>query len=351
LKKKIILMCLCLLTLLTQVVCAAPSMQVKYKVNSFSYTVAEKTDKQPKALRLEIGLSNATNDFTANIDPSNPADLIIDFKQSRLGKIKQPVVSFDGELAKSIEFAQVDKTTTRVTLHLPKDASTANYKIYTLPKDNKMKKPFRLVIDLFDRPSFSFTEGLKGKTIIIDPGHGGSDPGAIGPNRLCEKEVTLGVSLKVEDILKSAGANVIMTRTDDRDVYGPNASDRDELQARVNVGRDNPADVFVSIHANSFTSPSARGTATYFYEKSPYDRMLAQSLQDGLVEFGGLSDRGIQAANFYVVKRSNIPAALVELAFISNPREESLLSSSDFQLSLAEGICKGLSDFFSQASK
>lgn len=349
-KKKIILMCLCLLTLLTQIVCAAPSVQVKYKVNSFSYTVAEKTDQQPKALRLEFGLSNATNDFVTNIDPANPNDLTIDFKQSRLGKIKQPV-NFDGELAKSIEFAQIDKTTTRVTLHLPKDASTVNYKIYTLPKDSKTKKPFRLVIDLFDRPSFSFTEGLKGKTIIIDPGHGGSDPGAIGPNRLREKEVTLGVSLKVEDILKSAGANVIMTRTDDQDVYGPNASDRDELQARVNVGRENPADVFVSIHANSFTSPSAHGTATYFYEKSPYDRILAQSLQDGLVEFGGLSDRGIQAANFYVVKRTSTPAALVELAFISNPREESLLGSSDFQLSLAEGICKGLSDFFSQASK
>jgi len=69
------------------------------------------------------------------------------------------------------------------------------------------------------------------------------------------------------------------------------------------------------------------------------------------VDFGGLSDRGTQEANFYVVKRSTMPAALVELAFISNPREESLLNSSAFQLKLAEGICKGLSDFFGQASK
>lgn len=333
-----------------QVVCAAPSTQIKYKVSSFSYSAVEKTENQPKVLRLEIGLNNASNDFTTSIDPLNPSDLMIDFKQTRLGKIKQPVI-LDGELAKSIEFAQKDKTTTRVTLHLAQNAETTNYKMYTLPKDRKTKKPFRLVIDIMDEPSFSFTEGLKGKTIIIDPGHGGSDPGAVGPNHLREKDVTLGVSMKVESILKSAGANVIMTRTDDRDVYGPNASDREELQARVNVGRNNPADVFVSIHANSFTSQSAHGTATYYYEKSPYDKMLAQSLQDGMVQFGGLTDRGVQEANFYVVKRSNMPAALVELAFISNPREENLLRSSAFQLSLAEGICKGLSDFFSQASK
>ena len=349
-KKKFFFICLTLLILLTQAVCAASSNQIKYKVNSFSYSVGDKTDTQPKVLRLEIGLNNATNDFTTNIDQLNPSDLLIDLNQTRLGRIKQPV-TLDGELAKSIEFTQVDKSTTRVTIHLPQEASTANYKIYTLPKDIKAKKPFRLVIEIVDGPIYSFTAGLNGKTIIIDPGHGGSDPGAIGPSRICEKDVTLAVSLKVQEILRNFGANVIMTRMDDRDVYGPNASDREELQARVNVGRSHPADVFVSVHANSFTSQSAHGTATYYYEKSSYDGLLAQSLQNGLVDFGGLSDRGTQEANFYVVKRSTMPAALVELAFISNPREESLLNSSAFQLKLAEGICKGLSDFFGQASK
>ncbi len=310
----------------------------------------EKTDVQPGGLSLEIGLNKPTDAFITKIDDTNPSALVLELKQARLGKIKS-FVALNQSLAKNIKFEQVDKSTVRITIQLTKDVNATNYKVYTLPKDARAKKPFRIVLDFQDGSKFFSSAGVKGKTIILDPGHGGSDPGAIGPNRVREKDVTLNVAMKVKYLLQDAGARVIMTRSDDRDVYGPNASDKEELQARVNVARKNTADIFVSIHANSFINQAAHGTSTYYYEKSTYDSRLAESLQNGLVEFGGLYDRGIQEANFYVVKRTNMPAALVELAFISNPKEERLLNSAEFQQKLAEGICKGLSDFFSQTAK
>jgi N-acetylmuramoyl-L-alanine amidase len=126
-----------------------------------------------------------------------------------------------------------------------------------------------------------------------------------------------------------------------------NATDRQELQARVNVGAYTPGmQVFLSIHCNAFSSPSANGTETFYYPRSDTDALLAQDLQDALVAANGLHDRGISDANFYVVKHSSVPSALVELAFISNYNEEGLLASPDFQDKLALAIARGLGKFF-----
>ena len=189
---------------------------------------------------------------------------------------------------------------------------------------------------------------LNGKTIVIDPGHGGSDSGAVGPTGILEKNVTLAVALKVKAILNDAGAVVILTRSNDRDVSNiKNAADAQELQARVDVGNQNQADVFLSIHANSFSSQTAHGTATYYYSGSSMGSVLAADLQDELVRAGGLADRGKATANFYVLKHTNMPASLIEMAFISNPQEEQLLNSASFQQKTAEAICRALNSFFS----
>lgn len=347
--KKILFICLALSMLMVQTVLAAPEDRAEFKVRQFSYEVIEKTQTQPRVLRIEIGLNKATENFRMQVSESNPNQLILEMDKTKLGGIKK-TINLDGQVAKSIQFIPVDKVNSHAVITLPKEAAMANYKVYTLPKDNKTKKPFRIVIDLIDGDKFNFTAGLEGKLILIDPGHGGSDPGAIGSSGVREKQVALDVSLKVEELLKQAGAKVIMTRRDDRDVFGAGATDSEELAARVNVGKRNPADVFVSIHANSFTRPSAHGTATYYYKKTQYDTKLAEALQNGMVAYGGRYNRGTSEANFYVVKRSTMPAALVELAFISNPTEERLLNSIAFQQKLAEGICKGLSDFFKEAA-
>ena len=104
--------------------------------------------------------------------------------------------------------------------------------------------------------------------------------------------------------------------------------------------------VFLSIHCNSFSSSSANGSQTFYYPKSDQDAQLAQDIQDELIAADGLRDRGISEANFYVVKHSDVPAALVELAFISNYNEEGLLNSPEFQDKIALAIAKGLGRFF-----
>jgi len=346
LSKKILFIFFILCILLVPTTYAANN-RAAYKINQFSYSLLQ-TNKQNTALRIEIGLNKASDDFKVHVNPAAPEQLILDLNQVEIGKIKHSI-SLDGTFAKRIDFSKIDQVNSKAVIVLPQAAAMIQYKVYTVAADKKTNKPFRIVIEIMNKGSDFNVDGVQGKTIILDPGHGGSDSGAIGPDGIMEKDVTFAVAKKVRAILESSGAKVIMTRTDDVDVYGINASDRQELQARVDVGRKNPtADVFLSIHANSFSSPQAHGTATYYYAKSPNDGLLAQALQDGMVESGGLYDRGASEANFYVIKYSAMPAALVEMAFVSNPTEEDLLNSDSFQDKIAKGICKGLSTFFGQ---
>lgn len=200
-------------------------------------------------------------------------------------------------------------------------------------------------------PSAVITSGLKGKVIVIDPGHGGTDSGTIGPDNTQEKTVTLAVALKVKKLLEQAGTKVYMTRVDDCDVYAPHDSAADELDARVMVGNKNKADAFIDIHANSFSDPKVGGTTTYYYQESAGSQLLAQNLQDSVIAANGLNDRSVQPADFYVLKRTMMPSSLIELAFLSNPDEEKLLNLPQFQQKLAEGIVNGLASFFIQAAR
>ena len=262
-------------------------------------------------------------------------------------------LTFDGKVIEKVSFAASGQDT-KVVFDLPTMEDNLDYRVFTLPSDPQAKRPFRVVVDInkpVPIPDFSFTTGLKNKVIAIDAGHGGSDPGAIGPTNYMEKTATLAVAKRVQALLEQAGARVIMTRQEDRDVFGPKASDVEELNARSTVANNRKADVFLSIHMNAFTDPSVGGTSTYYYQKTKYDSMLAQSLQTSLVEAGKLQDRRVNQANFYVIKRTRMPAALIELAFISNPDEEKLLSLPDFQQKMSLGIVRGLERFFDQAAK
>ena len=156
---------------------------------------------------------------------------------------------------------------------------------------------------------------------------------------------------KVKRLLEKAGAKVVMTRNDDRDVYAPNDTAVEELSARTNIAKESNADVFVSIHANAYNDRSVGGTATYYYPKTSYDALLADDIQTSIMANENLQDRGTNQANFYVVKRTTMPAVLVEMAFITNPKEENLLNSDPFQQKIAQGIAAGLDKFFLHASQ
>ena len=260
---------------------------------------------------------------------------------------------FDGRIAESLRIAAAGADTSLV-LRLPLMLEDTDYKVFTLRNDPANNKPFRVVIDIGQKVppvKFIFTAGLKDKVIVLDPGHGGSDPGAIGANKTMEKTITLAVAQRLKPLLEKAGAKVFLTRNDDRDVFGSNASAVDELSARTTVANTNKADIFVSIHINSFTNPIAGGIATYYYQKTPYDALLAGNIQGAIAVASGLQNRGSNAANFYVVKRTIMPAVLTELGFISNPDEEKLMNTANFQQKMAQSIYLGLDNFFTQAAK
>ncbi len=191
--------------------------------------------------------------------------------------------------------------------------------------------------------------GLKGRKITIDAGHGGNDSGAIGPTGVMEKSVTLRIANELRRLLVAEGATVYMTRTTDTEVSpkGANASDIEELQARCDVANNNKSDIFISIHMDSFSSGAAKGTTGYYYSLgSKRSRDLADKVRQGVIDQIGTSSRGTQSCNFYVVKHTDMPATLVEVAFISNPQEEKLLDSEDGIKKAAQGIADGIADYF-----
>ncbi len=191
--------------------------------------------------------------------------------------------------------------------------------------------------------------GLAGHSITIDAGHGGNDSGAIGPTGVTEKSVTLRVALALQKLLTSEGATVYMTRTTDTEVSpkGAAASDIEELQARCDVANRHNSDIFISIHMDSFTNGAAKGTTGYYYALgSKKSRDLADKVRAGVIDQIGTPSRGTQSCNFYVVKHTDMPATLVEVAFISNPTEEKLMNSEDGVQKAAQGIADGIADFF-----
>lgn len=187
-----------------------------------------------------------------------------------------------------------------------------------------------------------------GKIIAIDPGHGGPDPGAIGKLGTKEKEINLDIAKRVQKLLEARGATVIMTRTIDQEVG---------LYQRTSKANTAKADIYVSIHINANTNPALGGTSTYVHSgsakttKIQESNKLARYIQDELVRTLGLRDIGIRYADFAVLRTSNMPSVLCELAFISNLPEENYIRTDGFKNSAAEAIVKGIGLYFSESRK
>ncbi|MDB2575768.1 N-acetylmuramoyl-L-alanine amidase [Planctomycetota bacterium] len=163
------------------------------------------------------------------------------------------------------------------------------------------------------------------RRIFVDAGHGGIDPGAVG-NGVVEKELNLEVALRLRDLLEADTADtsgggeweVMMTRTDDASV---------SLASRTNAANNWPADRFVSIHHNAFTSSLASGTETFSFSNGTPGADLRDRLQEELLNAMGFVDRGPKTANFYVLRETLMPAALTEAGFLSNPGDAAALSA------------------------
>lgn len=285
-------------------------------------------------------------------------------------------LTMDPKIAGNAVIGQ-NKNDVILTIATPTPIDENAIKVFQLRKDVLNDKPYRMVIDVMQQNvvprqdyygsptktlppainatntspppiDYKTTGGISGKVIVIDPGHGGSDPGAISQNgNVMEKNVTLPIAMALKKDLENMGAKVFMTRTTDVDVYGPNASGPDELQARVNVGNYNKADLFVSIHINSFTNPNVGGISAYYYNKSSYDRKIADTIDQQISSAAGFGgDRGVIADDLYVLRHTGMPATLLELGFISNPQEANLLTQSSVQEDFANRIAQGIKNYF-----
>jgi N-acetylmuramoyl-L-alanine amidase len=197
--------------------------------------------------------------------------------------------------------------------------------------------------------STSYLKAVKSnnkKVIVIDAGHGGKDPGAIG-NGLVEKEVNLAVALRVQKLLKTAGIEVVMTRTGD--TY-PTLSQRNDIAAKSN------ADAFISIHANVASSKSAGGTETYYNSggdkvRADESKELAGFIQNRLYKAIDTQNRGVKRQDYQVIKYNPLPAVLVELGFLTNNDDAKKLASSKYRDLAAKSIYQGIVDFYKYIGK
>lgn len=179
------------------------------------------------------------------------------------------------------------------------------------------------------------TGTLAGQTIILDAGHGGYDPGAIGIGNIFEKELTLSTAHLVKEKLKNAGAEVIMTRSADQYVH---------VNERVDLSRAFPSGVFISIHYNAHESAAAKGVSTYYYH--PSDRGLSTEIQQQLAAQTGLQNDGVQFGDFYVLRNNNRHSLLLELGFITNLHDYNKIQTQNYQHQVANSITQGLINYF-----
>ncbi len=337
--------------------------------------------KDPNYTRIVIDLSSTATYHNKYLP--NPDRLFIDIHNTAIAKGINPIQIGDGVVTQ-VRAGQHDKETVRVVIDL---SARAEYKILPLTS------PDRLVIDINRETAVSESETsgktetekdkddnkniIINQTIVIDPGHGGKDPGAMGKGGLKEKDIVLDVGLRLRKLVKDKlGVNVIMTR--ETDVFIP-------LEERTAIANTKGADLFVSVHANSSRRAGARGVETYLLgratdrdamataerENSASEKSLnalqliltdlmntakkdeslrlAHYVQENMI--GHLESRykvtdlGVKQAPFYVLVNARMPSILAEISFISNPEEERLLSDGDHRQEIAEAILSGIKKY------
>ena len=171
--------------------------------------------------------------------------------------------------------------------------------------------------------------------VVVDPGHGGPDPGAVGIGGLREIDVVTPVSNRVAALLRESGVESVLTRTGDYDL---------DLDPRVDLANRIQANLFVSIHANaiSLSRPDVNGLETYYYQSG--DR-LADTIHESLIDATDSNDRGVRTARFYVLRYTDMPSVLLELGFVTGDEDAPRLRDPDYQETLARGITRGILEY------
>ncbi|HEU5139033.1 MAG TPA: N-acetylmuramoyl-L-alanine amidase CwlD [Bacillales bacterium] len=198
----------------------------------------------------------------------------------------------------------------------------------------------------------SWQTPLAGKVIVLDPGHGGPDGGAVGKGPVVEKDISLAISHDLKHYLQQAGALVLMTREKDQDLAdedtkGLSRRKTQDLHRRVEFVNQTDPNIVVSIHLNAIPSPRWNGAQTFFDPHVEESQHLAKFIQDSLRFHLENTTRFAKAINtVYLLKTVDVPAALVEVGFLSNPEEKDLLKTEPYQKSVAASIYQGILRYY-----
>ena len=327
---------------------------------------------------------------------ASPGRVVVDISGARLSPSVAKSQKIESRFATKVRLGQFNPTTVRIVVETEMYKSRSNYDVFSLEGG---PVPYRVVMDFGNlsgsagssassaggassggsnidfghgtgssddsgsssdngqsssgmtrsRSQSSAAPGIDGKRIVIDPGHGGSDTGAIGPTGVTEKSIALRIAKRLKVLLEAEGAEVILTRTEDTEVSPKKAkaTDVEELQARCDIANQNAADIFLSIHLDAFSGPEAHGTTGYYYEMGSADSTrLADCVKRGVLRRLGTLDRGTKPCAFYVCRHTDMPAMLLETAFVSNPREEQMMNSDEGVENAAQGIAAGIAEYF-----
>ncbi len=261
----------------------------------------------------------------------NPDRVVIDVSDAVFLPVKKSLDIDDG-LIVQVRAAQFHRNpnVVRIVIEL---ARPSPFAVRPGPESGQLLVELGAAITGPGRP---VATGPRGPVVVaIDAGHGGSDPGAIGPTGIKEKDVVLAIAQALRRLLAQQHLDIVMIR--DADVFVP-------LEDRAQIASRGGATLFLSIHANASTDANATGTQTFY--SNPASQPLAQTVLDEINRAAGLAPRGTSQASFKVLVDSDrIPSILVEAAFITNSREEQMLRDPTIQLALAQGILKGIQRF------
>ncbi|MDW7674221.1 MAG: N-acetylmuramoyl-L-alanine amidase [Bacillota bacterium] len=267
---------------------------------------------------------------------TNPDRIFVDIYNSKLDTSQREIPVNDG-LVKQIRMAQNRPGVIRVVADLERKA---NHGVFTLNQAGSY--PYRLVLDILrsqeqaDRPPMEELPPSS-KLVVIDPGHGGGDPGAIGIDGIQEKEVNLAIALMLRDLLKQKNIEVSLTRTDDRTL---------SLAERVRHINGLETMAAISIHCNSFNSASANGIETFYHSKKQEAKALATLVQNSLIKAFGWTNRGVKTGNYYMVRETKLKEiVLPEIGFLTNDKEGRAMAKKENRTKAAEALAKGIVEF------
>ncbi|MDP4125410.1 MAG: N-acetylmuramoyl-L-alanine amidase [Bacillota bacterium] len=209
-----------------------------------------------------------------------------------------------------------------------------------------------LMFSVFWQGSSAVVSHFGGQHVVmLDPGHGGYDPGTITNQGVYEKEINLQIAQKVREMLGPSGIKVLLTRDEDIDyvpngVKGKQTKKQTDLNRRIEMAKEAQADVFVSLHVNATASGKQSGAESFYHYRSESGKSLAEFIQQELIKITGMNRRIAKPGDFYVINNSSMPAVIVEVGYLSSPKERQKLQQSWYQEQLSRAIAKGIANYF-----